>query len=127
MGAGRKPERSYLKELDQCTAAATWTIDFEAAKVVLLQQQYGVGRKTCVREPYRNWFGHAPTPIWFSGLLGRASEHMLVGQAHEHMLMGLAHEHKLMGLAHEHLLMGLALEHMHMGLAHEHMPMEPGP
>ena len=57
----------------------------------------GVGRKTCVRGPYKNWFGHAPTPIWFSGLLGRAPEHMLVGLAHGHMLMGLAHRQMLMG------------------------------
>ena len=64
---------------------------------------FGVGRKTCVRGPYKIWFGHAPTPISFSGLLGRAPEHMLMSQAPEHMLMALAHEHMLMGQSHEHM------------------------
>ena len=66
---------------------------------------HGVGRKSCVRGPYRIWFGHAPTPIWFSGLLGRTPEHMLMGLVHEHLSMGLAHEHMPMGLAHDHMLM----------------------
>ena len=70
----------------------------------------GVGRKSCVRGPYRIWFGHAPTSIWVSGFLGRAPEHMLMGLAHEHMLMGRAHEHMLMGQAHEHMLRGLFQE-----------------
>ena len=82
---------------------------------------YGVGRKTCVRRTNKNWFGHAPTPIWFSGLLGRPPEHMLMGLFHGHMLMALAHEQMPMGLAHEHVLMGLVHEHVLMGLVHKHM------
>ena len=80
---------------------------------------YGVGRKTCVRGSYKNWFGHAPTPIWFSGFLGRAPEHMLVGLAHGQMLVGQAHEHMLMGHAHEHMLMGRAHQHMLSGPSQE--------
>ena len=92
---------------------------FQLEPFDILISTFGVGRKTYVRGSYRNWFGHAPTPIWFCGHPGRIP--------HEHMLMGLAHERMPMGLAHEHVLMGLVHEHLLMGLAHRHMLMEPDP
>ena len=100
----------------------------EVGYIYIYRCIYGVGRKRCVRRPYRIWFGHAPTPISFSGLLGRAPEHMLMGLAHEHYADGQAHKHMLMGLAREHVLTGQAHEQVLMGLAHEHtlMGLAPG-
>ena len=85
-----------------------------------LADKWGWAENLCSR---RIWFGHAPTPIWFSGLLGWPPEHMLMGLANEPVLMGLAHEHMPIGLVYEHMPMGLAHEHVLMGLAHGHMLM----
>ena len=60
-----------------------------------------VGRKTYDRGSYKNWFGHAPTPLYFSGLRERISEYMPMDLAHKHVHLGLAREQMSKSLAHE--------------------------
>ena len=65
-------------EMDQTLPRPSNTIRFNC-KMSTRVHRNRVWRKTCVRRSYKNSFGHAPTSVSFSGLLGWPPEHMPVG------------------------------------------------